>query len=153
MFKYDENALLDSFEVTGSSLDDLKEVTTVLTKNTQFMKWHSADIELLSFMDKRVIERDKTDEKGNPVHLPVIHFIMVYNAINQSCGWIGETSTEICGGEDLHPDAELSGVDTIIDDENAAVEYYNLQGVKVNNPHKGVFIKRQAGKTAKMILR
>lgn len=67
MFKYDENALLDSFEVTGSSLDDLKEVTTVLTKNTQFMKWHSADIELLSFMDKRVIERDKTDEKGNPV--------------------------------------------------------------------------------------
>ena len=93
------------------------------------------------------------DEKGNPVHLPVIHFIKVYNAINQSCGWIGETSTEICGGEDLHPDAELSGVDTIIDDENATVEYYNLQGVKVNNPHKGVFIKRQAGKTAKMILR
>lgn len=67
MFKYDENALLDTFEVSGNSMDELKEVTDVLTKNTQFMKWHSADIELLSFNDKRKIERDKLDEKGKPV--------------------------------------------------------------------------------------
>lgn len=67
MFKYDENALLDSFEVSGNSLDDLKEVTTVLTRNTRFMKWHSADIELLSFKDRRIIGRDIVDENGNPV--------------------------------------------------------------------------------------
>ena len=42
------------------------------------------------------------DAGGNPVNLPGIHFIKVYNAINQNCGWLGESSTEILGAEDLH---------------------------------------------------
>ena len=33
-----------------------------------------------------------------------------------------------------------------------AVEYYNLQGVKVENPEKGVFIKKQGGRTTKVVL-
>lgn len=45
------------------------------------------------------------DADGNPVKLGKIDFIKVYTAVSQTCGWIGETSTEICGGEDLHPDA------------------------------------------------
>ncbi len=36
--------------------------------------------------------------------------------------------------------------------ENAAVEYFNLQGVKVDNPEKGLFIKKQAGKATKVVL-
>lgn len=36
--------------------------------------------------------------------------------------------------------------------ENAAVEYYNLQGVKVANPENGLFIKKQAGKATKVVL-
>lgn len=92
------------------------------------------------------------DENGNSVHLPAIHFIKVYNAINQYCGWIGETSTEIQGGEDLHPNAVLSGIDDIAIDENAPVEYYNLQGVKVENPEHGIFIKRQGAKSVKIVL-
>ena len=35
---------------------------------------------------------------------------------------------------------------------SAVVEYYNLQGVKVENPEKGVFIKKQGGKTTKVVL-
>jgi hypothetical protein len=31
----------------------------------------------------------------------------VYNAVNQYCGWIGETSTEVAGGIDYHPDAPM----------------------------------------------
>jgi uncharacterized protein YjdB len=42
------------------------------------------------------------DDAGNPVALPGIHFVKVYTAVNQNCGWIGETSTEIGGAEDLH---------------------------------------------------
>ena len=44
------------------------------------------------------------DSAGNSVSLSQIDFIKVYTALNQYCGWIGETSTEVCGGEDLHPD-------------------------------------------------
>ena len=42
------------------------------------------------------------DAKRQPVHLPCIHFVRVYTGVNQKCGWIGETSTEVTGAEDLH---------------------------------------------------
>ena len=42
------------------------------------------------------------DENRQPVKLPGADFIRVYTALNQQCGWIGETSTEITGAEDLH---------------------------------------------------
>ena len=49
---------------------------------------------------------------------------------------------------------KVSGIsDITIDDDNAPVEYFNLQGVKVNNPENGVFIKRQGKKVEKVILR
>ncbi len=47
------------------------------------------------------------DEQGNHVNLTHIDFIKVYNAVNQYCGWIGETSTEVAGGIDFHPDAVM----------------------------------------------
>jgi len=46
------------------------------------------------------------DEEGNHVTLPQIDFIKIYTGLNQYCGWIGETSTEVAGGIDFHPDAE-----------------------------------------------
>ena len=49
------------------------------------------------------------DEDGNPVELDHIDFIKVYCAQLDYCGWLGEVSTEVCGAEDLHPDAEAVG--------------------------------------------
>ena len=46
------------------------------------------------------------DEDGNPVELDHIDFIKVYCGQLDYCGWLGEVSTEVCGAEDLHPDAE-----------------------------------------------
>jgi hypothetical protein len=37
-----------------------------------------------------------------PVELPGVDFIRVYTAVNQYCGWLGETSTEIYQARDLH---------------------------------------------------
>lgn len=42
------------------------------------------------------------DENGNSVHLPCIDFVRVYTGVSQSCGWLGETSTELSKAEDLH---------------------------------------------------
>lgn len=92
------------------------------------------------------------DSEGKSVSLPAVHFIKVYSAINQYCGWIGETSTEVCGGEDLHPEVVFSGIVEVELRDGDSVEYYSLQGVKVNNPSNGVFIKRQGGKASKVIL-
>ncbi len=42
------------------------------------------------------------DAYGMPVHLPGADFIRVYTGLNQYCGWLGETSTEISRAQDLH---------------------------------------------------
>jgi hypothetical protein len=42
------------------------------------------------------------DAEGNPVHLPGIDFVKIYTGVNQYCGWLGETSTEVMGINDLH---------------------------------------------------
>ena len=48
---------------------------------------------------------------------------------------------------------EASGLDTINKESNAVVEYYNLQGVKVANPEKGIIIKKQGDSISKVMIR
>lgn len=50
------------------------------------------------------------DGDGNPVHLPGVDFVRVYTGVNQYCGWLGETSTEISHARDLHL-SEYGGID------------------------------------------
>ncbi|MDE6512999.1 MAG: cell surface protein [Muribaculaceae bacterium] len=47
------------------------------------------------------------DSAGKHVSLPGIDFVRVYTGLNQYCGWLGETSTEIARACDLH--IELPG--------------------------------------------
>lgn len=64
-----------------------------------------------------------------PVHLTHADFIRVYSGCMQQCGWLGETSTELCGATDLHPDAcpGDASLATIATDRNPPV-YYDLWG-------------------------
>ena len=47
---------------------------------------------------------------------------------------------------------ETVAIEEVEADANAPVEYYNLQGVKVANPEKGLFIKKQGNKATKVVL-
>lgn len=48
----------------------------------------------------------------------------------------------------------ISGVESVvIADENAPVEYYNLQGVRVNEPANGLYIRRQGNTATKVYIR
>lgn len=40
-----------------------------------------------------------------------------------------------------------------VNEENAPVEYFNLQGIRVDNPENGLFIRRQGNKVSKVIIR
>lgn len=52
------------------------------------------------------------------------------------------------------PDGDNSAIDNIVaDDANAPVEYFNLQGVKVQNPENGLYIKRQGKTVEKVVIR
>ena len=47
-----------------------------------------------------------------------------------------------------------SGIDNIITDDNAAEPvYYNLQGVRVDNPEAGIYIVRRGNKVAKELVK
>ena len=73
---------------------------------------------------------------------------------------VSETKANIyqfyAGGKVAMYTFEVPGVTTGIDSVNSEVEapaeYYNLQGVKVANPAKGLYIKKQGDKATKVIL-
>lgn len=47
-----------------------------------------------------------------------------------------------------------SGVaDAVVSDVNAPVEYYNLQGIRVDNPANGVYIRRQGNTVTKVLVK
>lgn len=49
---------------------------------------------------------------------------------------------------------QMSGVEGVtVADENAPVEYYNLQGVKVANPESGLYIRRQGNTATKVLIK
>ena len=77
--------------------------------------WGYVDNHPNDFADLNSFDIDRAvDADGNPVHLPGVDFVRVYTGLNQYCGWLGETSTEICRGQDLHiPDPA-----TIIPDDS-----------------------------------
>jgi hypothetical protein len=45
------------------------------------------------------------------------------------------------------------GIENVAVDENAPVEYYNLQGVRVANPQGGIYVKRQGNKATKILVK
>lgn len=49
--------------------------------------------------------------------------------------------------------AVASGVETIEADSDEAIEYFNLQGVRVENPANGLYIARQGNKVAKVLVK
>lgn len=47
----------------------------------------------------------------------------------------------------------VTGISEIAAEENAPVEYFNLQGVRVANPENGLYIKRQGNKVEKVYVK
>ena len=97
------------------------------------------------------------DENRNPVTLDRIDFVRVYTALNQQCGWIGETSTEVTGAEDLHLEESIAyatGISSVSagGDEPSVEAYYGVDGTRLASPAKGInIIKMSNGKVKKVI--
>ena len=78
-----------------------------------------------------------------------------------STSWKGNILSVLAGGvagQTLALDAiyfyqleDQSGVQNVAIDENLPVVYYNLQGVRVDNPENGIFIARQGSKSMKVV--
>lgn len=93
-----------------------------------------------------VDNKPNTDEEGNffnldwavdpvsrqSVQLSHADFFRVYTALNQVCGWLGETSSEVTGAEDLHLEASCdfqTGIKMYSPTSNVeSTTVYNLHG-------------------------
>lgn len=143
--------------------------------------WGYAD-NLPESMDVGFNIENAVDEQGCFVHLSHVDFIKVQTSLSESMGWVGEASTEVCGGEDLHPDAtgitdveaesilrvlEMhQGVLTVYAQVDTQVEIYSLDGmlrralsvsagrsdIDLRDCADGLYLLRNGGKTIKVLL-
>lgn len=86
---------------------------------------------------------------GTAANLQGIHFVKVYTGVHQQCGWIGETSTEITGAEDLH-------LTTALPQTAASCRrmVYTITGLELGSDipsHGGIYIVREGAETNKII--
>lgn len=89
--------------------------------------------------------------KGNRIEFPAKSIWFYFPSYNQESVYYNDTQTE---AGYLEFPTDDSGVADIVIDENAPVEYYNLQGVRVANPAQGeLVIIRQGSKAIKSIIR
>lgn len=100
-------------------------------------------------------------DDGTPANLTGIHFVKVYTGVNQQCGSIGETSTEVTGAMDLHWQTAIDEIQT----DDTWVQVLNLSGQTVfssSNPFgekrlpaslpSGIYVLRTLNQSIKIII-
>lgn len=73
--------------------------------------------------------------------------VIVKGNLENYYGAPGVKNTEYISG------LPTNGIADIVADENAPVEYFNLQGIRVENPENGLYIRRQGNKVTKVIVK
>ncbi len=117
--------------------------------------------------------RPNTDTDGNsfdldwavgadrkPVKLDFVDFVRVYTGVNQTCGWTGETSTEICHAEDMHLAESLQAISdavaaiaTVRQESAAATAVYDMHGRQLAAPRRGISIVRGSNGIAVKVIK
>lgn len=64
--------------------------------------------------------------------------------------WVDQNGQPIIFPSTLTLKSEGNGVDNVEADFDGTVEYYNLQGMRVENPTNGIYIKKENGKAFKV---
>jgi hypothetical protein len=123
----------------------------------------NADFEANCFDIGRAVDAER-----KPVKLDFIDFVRVYSAMNQMCGWLGETSTEVQGAEDLHLEVSLEAIRnalSVVDEPDGIAMplgnnpsqqqvFYSPFGERLALPRRGFNIVRfRNGKTRKLLIK
>lgn len=86
------------------------------------------------------------EQEGYVVTLPYI----AIGTADQNSGWY-VYSINLLIPFDIYAESGVGVVE--VQDENAPVEYFNMQGVRVQNPENGMYIRRQGSKTSKVVVK
>ena len=140
----------NGFDFTGSVPSSYSQYFWVLF----FFGWGYADNQPNTLADRSTPNIEgcgidiswAVDDNRQPVSLDFVDFVRVYTGLNQKCGWLLETSTEILGAEDLHLEASLKAITTAVSATQLTkcqppCETYDLQGRRVIPQSKGIYIR------------
>ena len=121
----------------GSSYDDWGHLTL------SFSSWSDGEVSIVDEFIKGTVEYDAD---GFPV---------TYTVTQESMDQNGETFTDNVFRAEYSDYADVTlGVEQSVTDSNAAIEYYSLQGVRIEKPAAGTLcIRRQGAKAEKIIVR
>ncbi len=104
---------------------------SVMTYNSEIGMWESTFSTSDTLINPMVIFNNGNGGDGNQT----IDLVLINNSIYQFNNRTGETI----------------GIESVISSENNPVEYFNMQGIRVAKPNKGLYIKKQGTKIAKII--
>lgn len=127
--------------------DDAKTIAIVLTGTPQWVQFCAAnwtDLGLESTVTNNADGTVTYTYTLTPDAIKTINeskeFIVNGGGVNFLCAYLPDRVSSL-------PTVEIA------DDSNAPVEYFNLQGVRVNDPASGLYIRRQGNSVSKVVIR
>lgn len=155
-YQYDLT-ILDSY---GSYREDLKEKDyevngTTVTFGDEYTEINSEKYDAYGILTEYVSESHSNDYEYTSKRVAEVTYDATY-------GYPTLVVTKgSSNGEEMQPQSKeeygdyaiYDGVASIIADDNAPVEYYNLHGVRVSNPATGVYIRRQGSTVTKVYVK
>lgn len=132
----DENGLFQFYDVTFNG--------TTPTLTPRYSYEHGIGVASRRLLDGKYIEQMAFDYAGNLVASG--HYLGVFTIPTD------DNRCLVPAADIIVKTSDIRGVEADDADENAPVEYFNLQGVKVEKPENGIFIKRQGKKVEKVII-
>lgn len=105
---------------------------STMTYNNEIGMWEAEFSTTDNLVSPMIIFNNGNGGSGNQT----ADLVLKNNGIYNYNGYIGENSD----------------INDIVYFENTPIQYYNLQGIRVNDPQKGIYIKRQGNKTSIVIL-
>ena len=129
-------------EISGTdgvyTIDNVTFVNTGFKMSTQKGSWDAFNAGVL-YVQNAIVNEEATITKGSSDDSK----ISATGTFNLTIDLVNMTFLAI--------DPLAVAIEEVATD-NAPIEYYNLQGVKVANPENGIFIKKQGSKTTKVVL-
>ncbi len=137
---------------------DLADVTTML--GNRYIALKNVKIE-------QVLNEDGTPKANNYTVSQGVDDMLLYNQFSNPTYY---DVVEVLTGDDMNLEAIVtcysgnvqlypvkvtsnSSISNVVVDENAPVEYFNLQGIRVDNPANGIFIRRQGEQVSKVYVK
>ena len=133
----DENGFIQCYNVKWNG--------NVPTLEPKYAFEHGVGVGAKRIQDGVTVEQMSFDYAGNLVVAGHYLGVFILPTENNVCETPARSWLTVTSG---NASVAIEEVDT---DENAPVEYYNLQGMKVARPENGIFIKKQGSKAIKVV--